>query len=513
MMRAISVVAAAVAGLGVGVAATWWVMPRGTPETAKTAAATSSEKKVLYWYDPMAPDRRFDKPGTSPFMDMPLLPKYADGGSDGSAGVIRINPRQAQNLGLRTGKVSRGALKTTVRSTGTVAFDERAVDVVQARVAGIVEHLDVRAPLTPVKQGQTLMTLLAPDWTAAQEEYLSLRRMHSEGLGDLRRAARQRLLLLGMSEGQIRTIEKSGDAQTRIAVTAPRDGVVAELSVREGASVMAGSPLVRINGLDTVWVNAAVPEAEIGRAASASSVSVELPAFPGERFTGRIDAWLPDIDAATRTQTARIVLDNRNHRLAPGMFAEIELVGSKAGSDSLLVPTEAVIATGTRSVVIIEDADGHFRAQEVRPGDEADGKTQVLDGLEDGETVVVSGQFLIDSEASLAGALARLGGTDVTPAAATQDGPAGTTISAEGIVQRIDGDRWTIAAEAIPALGMGAMTMTLVRSGPPPADVTPGRRVRFAFIRNAEGDFEIKALTVIGFKPEPTPGHAHGGAP
>jgi Cu(I)/Ag(I) efflux system membrane fusion protein len=515
-MRAISIVLAAVGGLVVGVAATL-LLTHHASDAAKSAASStpaSTDKKVLYWYDPMVPDQHFDKPGKSPFMDMQLVPKYA-GSGDGndSAGVIQIDPRQVQNLGLRTAKVAQGALASTVRTTGTVAFDERTVTVVQARVAGIVERLEVRAPLTAVKQGQALMTLLAPDWTAAQEEYLSLQRTRSSGLDELRSAARRRLLLIGMGEAQIRAIERSGQSQARITITAPRDGVVGELSVREGATVMAGSPLLRLNGLDTVWVNAAIPEAQVGRVTSASLVNVELPAFPGQQFEGRIDALLPDIDPATRTQTARIVLDNPEHRLAPGMFAHVEFTASKEGSPSVLVPTEAVIATGTRSVVIVDDGKGRFRAQEVRTGDEADGKTEVLEGLKDGDTVVLSGQFLIDSEASLAGTLARLGGSaHETSAPASDDSKAESTTTAEGLIKKIDGDQWTIAADAMPALGMGAMTMTF--KGPTATQFRPGQRVRFSFIRNREGDFEIRTVTVIPPKGDtPASGHVDGGAP
>jgi Cu(I)/Ag(I) efflux system membrane fusion protein len=499
-MRTISVVLAALVGLVVGVTATWFFTHRARNVTQPGASA-SADKKVLYWYDPMVPDQHFDKPGKSPFMDMQLVPKYAGGESNDSAGVVQIDPHQVQNLGVRAAKASRGALNVTVRATGAVAFDERAITVVQARVAGIVERLEVRAPLTAVKQGQALLTLLAPDWTAAQEEYLSLRGMQSGGLDQLRDAARRRLLLLGMSEGQIRAIERSGQSQARITITAPRDGVVGELSVREGATVMAGTPLLRLNGLDTVWVNAAIPEAQIGRVTSASSVSVELPAFPGQRFEGRIEALLPDIEPATRTQTARIVLDNPKHRVAPGMFAQIEFTESNARAESVLVPTEAVIATGTRSVVIVDDGKGRFRAQEVRIGDEADGKTEVLDGLKDGETVVLSGQFLIDSEASLTGTLARLGGSENESTTPTSpDIPAEPTYTADGTIKKVDGDRWTIATDAIPALEMGAMTMTFVRHASASDAIAPGQRVRFSFFRNADGDFEIKTITAIDSK-------------
>jgi Cu(I)/Ag(I) efflux system membrane fusion protein len=395
-------------GLAIGIAATWWWSQRQSVPPSTAATPAEAAKKVLYWYDPMAPNQHFEHGGKSP-MGMQMVPKYAGGGSD-DAGVVSIDPRQVQNLGVRTAQAARARLNPSVRASGTVAFDDRQVSVVQARVAGIVERLEVRAALTEVKQGQALLTLLAPDWTAAQEEYLSLRRAKSQGLDELRDAARRRLLLLGMSAGQIAAIDNSGQAQARITVSAPRAGVVGELAVREGATVMAGTPLMRLNGLDPVWVNAAIPEAMIGRVRAGRKVTAEVAGFPGDVFSGEIESLLPDLDATTRTQTARVVLPNPGHRLVPGMFARIEIAGDPAAHESVLVPTEAVIATGTRSVVIVAEGEGRFRAQEVRLGDEADGKSEILDGLGEGDAVVLSGQFLIDSEATLSGTLARLEG-------------------------------------------------------------------------------------------------------
>lgn len=403
MSRSTTLLAATIAFvLGIGAAMLWTRLrtPASAPSTATSA------EKPLYWYDPMTPDKHFDAPGKSPFMDMPLVPKYASGGSAQS--TVAVDPRLAQNLGVRTAAAERGALQTKVRATGAVAFDERAVSLVQSRVAGIVEQLHVRAPLTRVNAGQPLLTVLAPDWTAAQEEYLALRRSRSTGLDNLRSAARQRLLLLGMGEGQIRAIERSDHAQTRITLSAPRDGVVGELSVRDGATIAPGMPLMRINGLDDIWVNAAIPEAQSGRVTAGAAVEARVPAFPGETFAGTIETLLPDVDAATRTLTARIVLHNPQHKLAPGMYASVDITPAAAAAENVLVPSEAVIATGLRSVVIVDAGEGHYRAQEVRLGDEANGKTVVLEGVEPGEKVVLSGQFLIDSEASLTGTLARL---------------------------------------------------------------------------------------------------------
>ncbi|MBL8298480.1 MAG: efflux RND transporter periplasmic adaptor subunit [Rhodanobacteraceae bacterium] len=478
-------------GIVIGVSSTWWLMGRGHRDMP-AASPAPTEKKILYWYDPMVPAQHFDQPGKSPFMDMELVPKYAsDGPAD--ADTVRIEPRLVQNLGVRTALATRGTQVASVRATGTVTFDERGVVVVQARVAGIVEHLAVRTPLTTVTAGQPLLTLIAPEWTAAQAEYLSLRTARSEGLDAVRAAARQRLLLLGMSEGQIRAVERLGRAEDRFTIVAPRAGVVSELLVRDGASVTAGSQLLRINDLDTVWVNVAIPEAQTGRVAPGNAVTLELPGFPGESLAGTVDTLLPELDVTTRTQSARIVVPNPTRRLVPGMFARVAVTGRAADAEIVQIPTEAVIATGARQVVIVDAGDGRFRAQEVRVGHESDGRTAVLDGVAEGDRIVLSGQFLIDSEASLAGTLARLDASDTSPAPSTP-----SRYSADGTVKRIDGSTWSIATDAIPALEMGEMTMTFVRPETVPVDgLRVGQRVRFTFVRNADDAFEIATIAAL----------------
>ncbi len=488
-MNRLSVFLALLVGVVVGVGSTCWLVGRGHRGMPAAAPATT-QKKVLYWYDPMVPAQHFDQPGKSPFMDMQLVPKYA-GDAPEDAGTVRIEPRLVQNLGVRTALATRGASMNSVRATGAVTFDERGVVFVQARVAGIVEHLAVRAPLTTVSAGQPLLTLIAPEWTAAQAEYLSLRAARSVGLDAVRAAARQRLMLLGMSEGHIRAVEDRGHAEERITIVAPRAGVVSELLVRDGASVTAGTPLLRINDLDTVWVNAAIPEAQIDRVSPGNAVVLELPAFPGELLAGTVEALLPDLDTTTRTQIARVVVPNPTQRLLPGMFARMAITG-RATAAVVQIPTEAVIATGARQVVIVDVGDGRFRAQEVRTGDESDGRTVVLDGMAEGDRVVLSGQFLIDSEASLTGTLARL---DTLDAAALPATAVPTRYSADGTVKAIDASGWTIATEAIPALEMGAMTMTFMRPDTVPVDgLRIGQRVRFTFVRNADDAFEIATI-------------------
>ncbi|MCC7200729.1 MAG: efflux RND transporter periplasmic adaptor subunit, partial [Gammaproteobacteria bacterium] len=482
------VVGAFLAGLAV---MAWWGPRVPNGDTGPLEPAASGEREVLYWYDPMLPQHRFDAPGKSPFMDMMLVPKYA--GDAGDSGSVTIDPRLVQNLGVRAAPAVLDRIDRSVQANGEVAFNEREIAVVQARVDAIVERLHVRATLDPVKAGQPLLALIAPEWTAAQEEYLSLRRARTPDIQNFIDAARRRLLLLGMSEAQISAIERSGRSDTRIVIHAPRDGVVAELAVREGARVMAGLPLLTINGLSTVWVNAAVPEASAGIVSKGAKVIASVPAYPGQRFEGTVDAVLPSVDSQTRTLSARIVLDNLDQRLTPGMFVALQLRPVDAGPRCVLVPTEAVIATGTRQAVIVAEGRGRFRAQEVRVGIESGGRSEILEGVEAGEEVVLSGQFLIDSEASLRGALARLSGAS---SASDRTEPLAERHAADGVVTRIEADAWTIDTGPVPSLQMGAMGMSFV---PPlnPSDIAVGERVRFTFFRNADGAFEIEDIASV----------------
>ena len=243
------------AGMGGGY---WFAMHRMMAEMstqADASAAIAGDKKPLYYYDPMYPQQKFDKPGKSPFMDMMLVPVYGDGGEDNSA--VKISPRIVQNLGIRTAEVTLSALDKKIEVVGSVAFDERAVAVVQARVNGYIEKLFVRAPLMPVVRGQPLAEILAPDWVAAQEEYLALKKS-PQANDALRQAARQRLILLGMAEATVVAIEADGRARPRITLVAPIAGVLGELTAREGMTVAPGAMLFRINGLASVWINADV---------------------------------------------------------------------------------------------------------------------------------------------------------------------------------------------------------------------------------------------------------------
>ena len=365
-------------------------------------------KKILYYHDPMVPGNKFDKPAKSPFMDMMLVPVY--GGDPADEGKVTVSPRIQQNLGVRTAAVTEGTLSPQVAAVGSIAWNERDQVIVQARATGYVERLYVRATLDRVAKGQALADLYVPDWIAAQEEFLSVRRMQGSDLAALVDGARQRMRQAGMSDAQIAQVEGSGQTQPRFTLVAPIAGVVTELMAREGMTVMAGATLFRINGIGTVWANAEVPESQAALLRLGARVEAKTSAVPGTTFSGKVQAILPEVNPTTRTLKARLELANPNGALVPGMFVQMQFM-DKRDQKALLIPTEAIIQTGKRTVVMLAeqgDNSGRFRPVEVEIGIEAGGQTEIKRGLQAGQRVVVSSQFLIDSEASLKGIEARL---------------------------------------------------------------------------------------------------------
>lgn len=464
-------------------------------------------KKVLYWHDPMVPGHKFDKPGKSPFMDMQLVPVYADDAGD--EGTVSISPRVQQNLGIRTAEVTRNKLAPAVETVGSVVYNERDVALVQARSNGYVERLYVRAPLDPVRKGQPLVQLYVPEWVAAQEEYLTVKQMQGPGAQEMLDAARQRMRLVGMTDNLIRLVESSAKVQPRMTITAPIGGVVSELSVREGMTVMSGAPLFRINGLNTIWVNADVPENLSAHLRPGNTVEARTPSFPGTVLKGKVSAILPEVNAATRTLKARIELPNPDHRLVPGMFASISFT-PVSGEDVLTVPTEAVIQTGRRSVVMVAEGEGKFAPVDVDIGIETKGRTEIRKGLEEGQKVVISGQFLIDSEASLKGTATRM--SDMP--APESDEAAEPAHRGTGKVESIDKDEITLSHGPIPSLQWGEMTMGFK----PPADGLPenvavGDSVVFEIRQTKDGMFEITTISPTASAPSPeVKGKAREGA-
>jgi Cu(I)/Ag(I) efflux system membrane fusion protein len=262
-----------------------------------------------------------------------------------------------------------------------------------------------------------LADLLAPQWSSALAENRALQHVQSADARALRDAGRERLRVLGLSAADITSADRN-DGQPAVTVHAPQAGVITTLDVREGQRVTAGQTLMTINGLGTVWVEAALPQAASSAMPPGTPVTIFVDALAGRTFHGTLETVLPDIDATTRTQVARIVLTNADGALSPGMFARVKFEPT-AGTPVQVVPDEALLTTGPHARVIVSESNGHFRAVAVRTGRSADGFTEILSGLNDTDTVVVSGQFLIDSEASLSGALDRLSNDPAEPAAAS----------------------------------------------------------------------------------------------
>jgi len=383
----------------------------GAPSSSAPPDAASAERKPLYWFDPMKPQQHFDKPGKSPFMDMQLVPKYSDdatSSSDAPAGSIAIDPRVVQNLGVRIAPVEQGSFARTVDTVGVVAADEHRIEAIEVRQPGWVEELNVRAVGDSVRRGQRLAGVYAPDLLATQQEWLIAR---NSGDPRLIEAARHRLALFGLSAMQIAHIEKTGQAERRVDYYAPFDGYVMDLGARQGAAVTPGTALFQLAALDSIWINAEVPETQAAWIKTGDPATAELPALPGEHFQGQIDYLYPELMPTTRTLKVRVVVKNLKQRLRPGMFASVHLRGTTQ-DQVLMIPTEAVIKTGTRSVVIVADDGTHFRPTLVRVGAEHAGRSEILDGLSAGQNVIASGQFLIDSEASLRGAFENLAGSN-----------------------------------------------------------------------------------------------------
>ena len=426
--RTLFALAFLIAGLGLGWGLAPWrpVKPHG--ESA--AASAPAERKVLYWYDPMVPTQKFERPGKSPFMDMQLVPRYADEGAaaapgaaaESDASALGVSPQARQSLGIRLAAVEKGRFGVAVEAVGTVQLNQRDVAIVQARTAGFVERVHGRAPGDVVAAGAPLVDLLNPDWLGAQQEYLAVR---ATGDAALAAAARQRLLLLGMPAALVERVERSGQPVALQTVVAPVGGVIAELAVREGMTVAPGTTLVRINGLATVWLEAALPEAQAAALHPGQAVEARFPALPGEVVRGKLAAVLAEADRETRTLRLRIELPNRAQRLKAGMSAAVSLRGP--AREGLSIPAEAAIRTGRRTLVYVAEPSGRFRPVEVELGEQFGERILVRSGLAEGQQVVASGQFLIDSEASLQGVLAR------APAAASAAMPAPSPAASGGM--------------------------------------------------------------------------------
>lgn len=375
------------------------------PSANTPPAAEKEARNVLFWYDPMYPNTRFDKPGKSPFMDMDLVPKYADEESASAAAPgVRIDPTQTQNLGVKTEVVRRGSLTFAQTFPANVSYNEYQFVIMQARAAGFVDKV---WPLTvgdKVKKGAPLLELTIPDWVEAQSEYLLLK--ETGGTATQVEGILERLRLAGMPDADIRRLVATRKIQTRFTLTAPIDGVITAFDLRAGMNIAKDNVVAKIQGIDPVWITAAVPESIAWLIKDTSQFSLTIPARPDKSFTLRKWTLLPSADATTRTLQLRLEVENPDEALKPGMNAWLNL--KTASEPMLLIPSKALIDSGSEQRVITVDGEGRFVPKMVSVFQASQGVTAIRSGLDEGEKVVASGLFLIDSEANISGALDRM---------------------------------------------------------------------------------------------------------
>ena len=376
-------------------------------------------KKIKYWVAPMDPTYVRKEPGKSP-MGMDLVPVYEEVGEDKEPeSVIRIDPVTMQNMGVRLGRVKRKPLVKTVRAYGNITYDERRVKVVSAWVGGRIDKLYVDFTGVGVRKGAPLAEIYSPELVSTQQELIlaleTRARVWSLGNQEALRAAtnlveatKQRMLLWGITEEQIHEIELTRKVKTHMTIHAPIGGTVIDKQALEGQYVKEGERLYTIADLSRVWVLADVYEYELPWVRQGMPAEMGLSYIPGKRFKGTVLYVYPYLEEKTRTAKLRLEFKNPGYQLKPGMYADIYLK-PRIAADSLVIPQEAVIDSGVRKVVFISLGKGKFQAREVEIGIEGnENEFQVLKGLKEGEEIVVSAQFMLDSESRLREAIQKM---------------------------------------------------------------------------------------------------------
>ncbi len=443
------------------------------------AQPVASPKQVLYWYDPMHPEQHFDKPGKSPYMNMDLVPKFA--GEEKNDTGVRISHSVVQNLGVRLARVERIALSTENDVSGLIGFDEREVAILQARTGGFVEKAYGLAPGDVIHQGDAVVALSVPEWTAAENEFLAARNDPA-----LKEAAIERMRLAGLPENDMMAIEKHGKAFSTFTLRAPVSGVIQSLDIRQGMSVSQGQTLMRINGLSKVWLDAAVPQSLSAEVHAGDTVSAKV--YSGESIVGKVEAVLPVMDESSRSVKVRISLPNPDLKLRPGASIQVK-IGHAENRTALAVPTEAIIRTGKRSVVMVSEGSGKFVPVEVSAGQEIGDKTVIQSGLMENQEIASSGQFLIDSEASLSGIMAR---SAPKKAMKPKD-----TDEADATIVKLSGNEVTLKHGPFKVFDMPAMTMPYALANLEVADgLKAGDRVHVRLSKHGE-DYVVDEMKKV----------------
>ncbi len=380
----------------------------------KTESSQPQAAKTLY-HCAMHPYYISDKPGNCPICGMELIPmsqSAADASTTGATGV-HIDPTTVQNMGVRTEEVSKRDLRTEIRTNGSVKVDESRLVVVNARVMGYVEKLRVNTTGQAVRKGQVLLDIYSPDLVSAQGEFLQALR-YAQGTGtstgsqELVESSRRRLLNWGISESEIATLKKEGKARNNLSITSPANGVVLEKNVVEGENINPGMELYRIADLSRVWVVANVYQRDLAIATVGADAEVELAFRQGKPFRGKVTFLSPVLDPETKTAEVRIEITNTAALdLKPEMFATVRILSASL-HQVLAVPEQSIIRSGRRTIAIVSVGGGYFEPRVVELGKTAGDYVEVLNGIEEGEKLVVSSQFLIDSESNLKAAIQQM---------------------------------------------------------------------------------------------------------
>jgi Cu(I)/Ag(I) efflux system membrane fusion protein len=483
------ILAALVVGLAGGVLISNYTI-LGKNLDLKSGGEKPAEKEILYWVAPMDPAFRRDEPGKSP-MGMDLVPVYADEDMDSDA--VHISASIEQSLGVRTSLAERRSLWRKVDATGYIGFDESLVSQINLRTEGWIERLLVKNEGERVKKGQLLFEFYSPQLVNAQKEYVQAKRRNDTLMLS---ATREKLLALGMVQADIRQLAKTSTVSNTVQVLAPQDGTVTSLNIKEGSFVKPATEIMSLADLSSVWLQAEVFESQVDWVTEAQSAEARLNYMPGEVFSGRVDYVYPVLDPQTRTLQVRLRFDNPDERLKPNMYARVTIFG-KSHPGALSIPREALIRGQEIDRVVVALGDGGYTVHEVMSGIESGNWVEIIAGLEVGDEVVTSAQFLIDSEASLAGSIRRLDALGMVDSKDDQQ-----AIYGNGIVEAVDPKtrRIRVSHGPIEALGWTAMTMEFdVLPGVNLDLVNIGQSIHFSLDLSDVGDYVINII----HQPEP----------
>ncbi len=398
------------------------LVPLKMPETAAKqqghveAKRSDGEKNIKYWQAPMNPSEIYDKPGKSA-MGMDLIPVYEDQTSYGRA--VQIDPVTVQNMGVRTATVRRTDFNRSIRTIGKIDYNEENIFIVSSKISGWIEKLYVDYTGKPVRKGQPLLEIYSPDLVTTQQEYLLALKNKKltggtqfasirEGAESLLNSTRQRLLYWDIPESVIKGIEESGEVRKTLRLESPANGVVVQKNVIEGLHIKEGLSLYQIADLSTIWVYASIYDNEVPWVRVGQKVTMELSYRPEKVLEGRVAYIYPYLDEKARDVKVRLEFPNPGLDLKPGMYANV-WIKTQPIKDAIVVPSEAVIRSGQRNLVFVTRGGGRFEPREVRIGEESDdGKIRIVSGLTEHEEVVISAQFLIDSESRLQEAIQKM---------------------------------------------------------------------------------------------------------